>query len=429
MRYTVYDLISDVKRKIHGGSIPSSIQESLDEGRRNMIQQIRPPEMLRESYIEQALYPRVDRYACPDDLKYDNVVTIKVLSHYKNLDSLWRPLANVYKRDIDQKNRDNIFSINYDSGVKLMSVNHFRGLKECNHLKINEVNSLDKNGTWNIGGNVVNLRLDELTHVTKKGSLSFDINESSNTGFIENFTMDSVDLQDYLEKGAIFSWLDVPIQKNMVSVKFTLGSNTTDLTTDLYHGTVSHPHDNNTFVSGWNLLKYVIRDLSIVGNPNPKDIKYIRLDFTTNNEAIPNCHIDAINARKGEVYEMVYNSSFCLIDARTGAWKMKTTSNSDIFPFEEDTYQILMLETALVVQKEIYGNNAGAKSDVTDIEDELTKKYIKYRKDHKDQYIEPEQHTQVMGRQQYGVDYQYGQRHYHRENGWWEQGNNGNDNC
>lgn len=423
MRYTVYDLIQDVRVKIHGAGIPQTIQQFLDEGRRNMIKRVRPPEMMREAYIEQALYPRVDVYACPEDLKYGNVTDIKVLSHYKNLDSLWRPLAQLYKRDADRKDRDNVYSVNWKNGAKLMTINHPRGLKECDHLIINECNSLTKNGTWNVGGNVVNLRLDELNHITKKASLSFDINDSSTTGFIQNFTMNPVNLIDYMNTGAAFVWVNIPIPKNMVAIKFLFGSDATDLTTDYFYQTVAHPHDNNTFMTMWNLMKYMFNALNSEGNPNPKAISWVRVEFVTNGEAIPSCNLDAINARKGEVYEMTYNSSWCLIDALTGAWKPKTTSNSDYFPFEEDTYQLLMLETALVIQKYLYANNSGAKSDITDIEDELEKSYIQYRKDHKDQFIEPEQFTQVMGRQQYGLYYQYGQRHYHRDNGWWEQGN------
>jgi len=424
MRYTVFDLITDVKRKVHDATVPQ-IQSALDEGRRNLIGKVKPPEMERKAYIEQALYPRVDKYACPDDLKYQAIIDIKILHKYRNLDTLWEPLAQVYQREIDQKNRDNIFSINWENGVKLMTINHPRGLKNCNHLEINRVDSLTENGTWNVGGNVVDLRVDELNHITKKASLSFDINSSSSAGFIENFTMNPIDINDYLGKGAIFSWLSLPIPKEMLSVRLSIGSDNANY----YYNTVNQPHDNNVFITGWNLLKYMMSDMNSFGNPNPKAITYIRLDFNTTGEAIPNCNINAINIRKGEVYEAKYNSAFCLIDARTGAWKMKTTANSDIFPFEEDSYQLIMLETALVVQKNLYGNNAGAKADVTDIEDELEKKYFQYRKDHKDQFIQPEQATQIMGRQMYGYDDGIAGHHRHRPNGWYEQGLEDNSNC
>ena len=417
-RYTIYDLIIDIKRKVHG-STPSDVYSSIDEGRRNFTSKIKPPEMERKAYIEQALYDQVEKYAIPEDLKYEDVVDIKRLDHYKNLDSLWKPLAQVYRRQIDSKNRENIFAINYESGLKTMTIYRPRGLHKHEHIIINEFNSLTENGTWTVGGNVVNLRLDQLDHVSRKASLKFDINDSSTTGFIENFTMRSVNIEDYMNTGAIFSWLSIPLPRNMVSVKLTMGSNTADITTDLYEATVNQPHDNNEFTTGWSLLKYMLNTLSSVGNPNPKEIKYIRFDFTTTGTGIPNCNIDSLIVRKGHVYEMVYNSRYCIIDALTRAWKKTTTKNSDQLPFEEDTYQIFMLECALIVQKNIYANNAGAKSDVTDIESELEGAYKEYKRQHKAEFIEPEQYTNVMGRQTYG-NYESEGRHRHRDEGWFE---------
>ncbi len=397
--YTVYDLIQDVKRKIHGGDVPNPVDIALDEGRRKMIGKIRAPELKRTGYLEQALYPHVERYAVPEDLKYDNIIDIKKLSSYRNVDTMMRPLELVYDRRFDQNRRRsrNVISITNENGVKYAKISHPKGLKDHESTIINQSNSLTANGTWNVGGNVVNLRLDELNHVTRAASLAFDINNSSTSGFIENFTMDSVDLHDYLNTGAAFAWISIPDPIYLTSVKLTLGSDSSNLTNDIYYATVNQPHDNNMFVTGWNLLKYMLNNLNTVGTPNPKAITYVRLDFTTTGDPIPNCNMDSIIARKGEVYELKYNTAWCLIDPVTRAWKQRTTRNSDILPLEEDTYQILMLETALVVQKDIYGNNAGAKSDITDIEDELKGLYEEYSYNHTDENIEPSEYSYIEG--------------------------------
>lgn len=397
-KYTVYNLEVDVKRKIHGGSI-TDLQSSLDEGRRNMIGNIKPPEIIRTAFLEQAVYDQVTKYSTPEDLKYDNIIDIQMLSAYRNLDTLQHPLDLVYSRQFAQKRRNarNVVSIINENGVKYAQIYHPRGLKECQHLVLNDVNSLNANGTWNVGGNVGNLRLDELNHITKKASLSFDINDSSNTGFIENFTMKAVNIYDYLNKGAYFAWLSVPLPREMMSVKMTLGSNSADLTTDLYTATVNQPHDNNEFVEGWNLLKYMLNNLNSVGNPNPKAITYVRFDFTTTGEPIPGCNLDNLVVRKGVVYQMRYNSQYCIIDPLTRAWKQRTTSNSDILPLEEDTYSILMLETALVVQEELYANNFGASTDVTSIKSQLYDKYEQYRLNHTDETLEPTEESYVFG--------------------------------
>lgn len=397
-RYTVYNLEKDVTRKIHGGSIPD-LQGALDEGRRNMIKKVTPTEMTRMAYMENALYDQVDQYAVPYDMNYDNLVEIKKLDAYRNVDTLDHPLDLVYRRTFDQKRQraKNVISISYQNGVKYAMLSNPKGMKECQHLLVNDANSLTANGFWNVGGNVVNLKLDQLNHITGKASLSFDINGSSSTGFIQNFSMNPVDMSDYLSVGAAFTWLSIPIPKQVTSVQITLGSNLTNLSTDYYYATVNQPHDNNEFITGWNLLKYMLNSLSSVGNPNPKSIGYLRFDFNTTGQPIPGCNLDNIVIRKGVVYQMVYNSAYCLIDPVSGVWKQFTTTNSDILPLEEDTYDCLMLETALSVQKELYANNFGASTDVTAIERDLDAAYAHYKLNHTDEQLDPEEDSYIVG--------------------------------
>lgn len=403
-RYTVNDLAKDVNRKLHSGNVNmcKDFYGSLDEGRRNMTSKIIPPELVRTAYIEQALYDQVDKYAVPSDLKYDSVVDIKMLSSYRNLDRFQVPLIHIYRREFDQKRRDNVFAINWSNGLKTMSIFRPTGLEQCQHLIINEASSLTDNGTWNTGGNLVNLELDKLKYICGHGSLRFDFNNSGTTGFLENFTMTPVDLYDYLKVGAVFTWLSLSVFKIITSVKITLGSNTSDLTTDLYQYTVNSPHDNNEFMTGWNLLKFPLDNLVRVGNPNIRSISYVRFDFTTTGEAMVSCNLDNVVARKGVVYEMDYNTPNCIVDLSTQVWKQKATSISDLLPLEEDTYQILMLETALVVQKEVYSVAGGSVNDINDITDDLKTAYINFKNKHKDEFITPQQTTNRYGAMKYG---------------------------
>jgi hypothetical protein len=85
------------------------------------------------------------------------------------------------------------------------------------------------------------------------------------------------------------------------------------------------------------------------------------------------------------------------MDSVSGAWKEFTTSNNDIIIAEEDTYQILMLETALVEQKYLYANNFGAETDVTNIEALLYDAYASYAVNHTDESIAPNEDSYVVG--------------------------------
>ena len=386
---------------------------TVDKGRRAMIGKVRPPELMRKGYLEQALYPNVDRYAIPEDVKYQDVIELNLLAGYRTVDSMERPLQLVYRRRFDQKRNGaaNVMNIGYENGIKYARILNPAGLTQGpfitgdgqqvidgnQYVLINDCDSLSDNGTWNVGGNVVNLHLDQLNHVIGHGSLAFDINGSSTTGYIENFSLDSFDLDDLLQRGAVFSWLDLPLPKEMLAVKLTLGSDTGNLSTDLYTSTVNQPHDSNVFTTGWNLLKFMLNNLTVVGTPNPKALVYIRFDFTTTGQPIPNCHLDNIVARKGRVYEIVYNSSYCLVDPVSKAWKKVGTGNGDIIVAEEDTYNILLWESTTAAMKELFGSGQAAKTDVGSVEQEMMGAYSRYFAEHPSEALLDMDSTHVFG--------------------------------
>ena len=397
MRYNVGQLITDVDRKLHtgGAALTQDFFGALDEGRRNLIGKIQPPELTRVAFMEQALYDQIDRYAAPSDLQYDNVTEIKKLSSRFNVDTLTKPLEQVYLRRFDQKRQlaRNIFNVHHENGIKYMRIHDPRGLKQHEHILINEADSLTQNGNWNVGGNLVNLTIDHFQYIKGKGSLRFDLNNSGTTGFIETFNMKPVSIYDYLNEGSVFTWIYIPEFNSITSVKITLGSSLTDY----YYMTVNQPHDNNQFTNEWNLLSYVIQNMQTTGNPNPKNITYLRFDITTTGVPIYACRIDNIMARKGFVYQVTYGSAFCIIDPVTLLWKQIATQNSDLIPLEEDSYQLLMLETAKVVQYEAFGNGFRTLDDVNKIEAELQAKYLQYKRLHKDESIAPMQSSYVFG--------------------------------
>lgn len=409
--YTVGNLRIDIDSNLHAGGT-SGLQDfyrTVDKGRRVVVGKVRPEELIRKSYIEQALYPDVDRYAVPEDLKYSDIIDLNLLAGYRNVDTMNHPIEVVYRRRFDQKRggSNNIINIGYENGIKYARI--FRPLRGERYdinsnlpnapqfQVINNCDSLSDNGIWNIGGNVVDLKLDELNHVIGHASLNFDINNSSTTGFIENFTMTPVDLSTFLQRGATFAWLNVPLPKELLSVKLILGSNVGNLLTDLYQSTVNQPHDNNAFTDGWNLLKYMMNNLTITGTPNPAAIAYIRFDFTTTGQPIPNMHLDNIVTRMGRVYEMTYNSSYMFMDAFTGVWKKVPTANSDLIVAEEDTYELLMKESTLAAQQELYGSAYGAQSDVQNVAQELVGLYKTFKREHKSEMILPQDTERVYG--------------------------------
>ena len=399
--YTIYNLKQDVDANLHGGGVKQLINfyTTTDKARRALIGRVRPEELIRKSYLENALYPDVDKYAVPDDLKYDDVIELTKLSNYRNVDSMNQPLEIVYRRRFGQKRGGsaNVMNIGYENGIKFARILRPRGLCKNSFRLIHDCDSLDTNGTWNVGGNIVNLKEDKLLHLRGHGSISFDINDSSTTGFIENFTLTPFDLYDFLQKGAVFSWFNFPRAREVVSIRLIMGSDPLNLTTDLYEATVNQPHNNTQLIDGWNLLKYMAQNLSSVGTPNPRALTYIRFEINTTGQPVPNCNMDNIVARNGEVYDITYNSSYMIMDATHGFWKKIANANSDIIVAEEDTYNLLVWETTYAAQKELYTAGFGGEDDVNSVKSDLERAYVKYSLEHKSEAILESDSTHVFG--------------------------------
>lgn len=412
--YTISNIKQDVNANLPGGGIDQLVDffNTFDKGRRSVIGRVRPEELIKTAYLEDALYPDVNKYAVPEDMKYDDVIEIKRLAGYRNVDTMEHPLELVYRRRFGQKRGSaaNVMNIGYENGIKYARIfrptsgsrfgvgaNNTNNALNCEYRVIQNCDSLNDNGTWNIGGNVVNLREDKLKHVIGRGSLSFDINGSSSSGFIENFTLTPFSILDFLKRGAEFAWLNLSIPREMISVRLIMGSNQTDLTTDLYEASVNSPHDNSEFVTGWNLLKYMLQNLSMVGTPNPNNLTYIRFEFETTGQPIPNCNLDNIILRQGTVYEMTYNASYIIRDAVTGAWKKIPTKNSDIIVAEEDTYNLLVDEVTLAAQKESYQASPAAASSIDSVVIRLEKNYKKFGMEHKSEGVLESDSIHVFG--------------------------------
>lgn len=414
MFYTIYNLKQDVNANLPGGGINqlTNFFNTFDKGRRAMIGKVRPEELIRTSYLEAALFPDVDKYSVPADMKYDDVIQIMRLSGYRNVDTMEHPLELVYRRRFGQKRGSaaNVMNIGYENGIKYARIfrptsgnrfgegsNSNNNILYCEYRVIHNCDSLSLNGTWNVGGNVVNLREDRLNHVIGRGSLSFDINGSSTSGFIENFTLTPFSILDFLKRGAEFAWLNLPIARELISVRLIMGSNPDDLTTDLYEASVNSPHDNSEFVVGWNLLKYMLQNLTMVGTPNPTLLTYIRFEFETTGQPIPACNLDNIVLRQGTVFEMTYNSSYIVRDPVTGQWKKIPTENSDIIIAEEDTYELLVDEVTLAAQKESYQASPAAASSIDSVAVRLQAKYKKFMMEHKSEGVLESDSTHVFG--------------------------------
>lgn len=379
--YTVAQLASDLNRKLHTGAIEQTrgFYDAIWGGARNVKDKVYPPELKRVAFLEQALYDQVHRYALPNDFDVNKFIDLKILSQAANVPGLYQTSPRQLTRLFDSGmyaspvNATNI-AIDYDSGIKYALIS--TPFPQTTTI-IHPMSSLSENGTWNTSSNLVNLSVDKLNYISGNGSLRFDLNNSSNTGYIENFTLTPVDLSAYVQVGAIFNWVYLPTASAFTSVSLRWASSLTDY----YEFTVNGPHDNTSFTDGWNLLKFPFDNMITVGTPNPAAISSIRITFQTTGVAVTGVHIDNLVARQGKVYALKYYSNCFFEDPVTHVWKNRPTSLGDIIHCEDDTYGLLVLESALEIAQEV--QDSDMKIDYDKFNKELNDKYTLYITNHK----------------------------------------------
>jgi len=391
MSLTVSQLVSDAGRRISPTNPSDSrdILGAVGDSARRLLSLITPKDLSKRVEIENALYDQVYRFNCPEDLDSKNIMQWYRLNQNHNTDTFYHPMRQVTNRRFDEHkvNDKNLFTVEWQSGVKFLKVSDFQGNNPGQ--TIHKMESITENGTWNVFGNVVNLTTDNLTYIAGAGSLRVDVNVSSNTGGIENFTLTPVDISEYLTVGKVFTWVYIPNLNQLQTITLDLFS----AAGDYYSITVNSPHDTNQFQLGWNLVGFPLdtRFMTTVGTPNPADINHIKLTLVTNGTLLMNSvRFDNIVLRKGAVYGIQYVSDYMFHDAQTGLWKSIPTDPSDIIHIDNEVYNVLVSNLAVVLGEELFTGNK-TEVNMLRLEKWLDKDTKEYKKKNKEEFMDEQQ--------------------------------------
>ena len=400
--FTVGQLKLDLSRDVSPANPDDSrdINGAIAQGTEELLSSVKPKDLSKRSVIENALYDQVNRYACPEDLDTDKIMEWYKLKNNQDISSWFNPMTQVSNRAFSQNRGNqggisspaNIFTIEYQSGKKFIKVSDFTGVSGTT---ITEMNSITENGTWIPFGSVNNLAEDNLSYVTGSGALRFDITNSSNIGGIENFNIEPVDIEEFLNVGKVFTWVELPNVKQLQTVTLSLYSSLTDY----YEIQVQSPHDTDDFQLGWNLLGFELdrETMNTIGTPNPAAINHVIVTFESNGTLnMDSVRVDNIVLRKGEAYGIQYVANKVFQDADSGIMYSRPQNDSDVIICEYNTYQVLRQFCAAILAKEL----VSSQTDIDRIESDKTAATRLYKNKNKEEYIDE---TQTLRR--FGVYY------------------------
>ena len=342
--YNVQALKNDLQGVIHGTTLNqvTNLNGVLNRAARQLLLDVDPQETKRTLEFVNPIFNDVFDYPIAADVKGNAIIDIRPQVNRIPRD-VWSQAYN-QAFDIAKQNiyaSANMFTMNFNTGLKTLRVNApFLNPP----VIINQAEGQD-NGTWTTGGTASNLQTNNTNFVNGIGSLQFDI--TTGTGWVENSTMSTVNLQQVLNQAYLFAWTYVPVGSDLTSVDLRWGSSSSNY----YHQTVTQ-NQATAFVNGWNQDQFIWSQASVVGTPNPSAINYLRISLTvTANMA--GCLVNSISSILGTILSYEYYSKYLFRDAITGVFQETVTDDSNLINLDTETYNLLFnLVAWLAVQQQ-----------------------------------------------------------------------------
>lgn len=346
--YTVTNLKAEMAAMIHGTTLNKvqNVNGLIYRAARQLLLDCDPQETKVITPLASAIYDRVYDYQLPDDLKGNKVIDIRPQADRQPWDNSLQTYSKPF--DLTKGSLLDQFNINFDHGVKTIRISNSNLVPG---VTINACDSITGNGTWAVGGTASNLEEDDENFVSGSSSLKFNL--TTGTGWLENSTMDPINLSEWQSQAVQFLWTYLQNASKITSVNLRWGSSSSNY----YTVTATVNQQGNTFVNGWNLLDFDWDGATTVGSPNSSSISYVRVTWVTT-AAQTGMRLNNIVSRLGSIYEIVYYSKYLFEDALTGGWQETITDDSNIINLDTDSYNLLVYQCGLQLAQQLQGSDA-----------------------------------------------------------------------
>lgn len=282
-----------------------------------------------------------NEYHCPIDVKDYDVIDIR-----KRVDRS-KPYSLVSEEEFDiRKNVENyIFAIKDREQIRTLMVN---GVDDINTLDIHDCDTYNGNGTFSAVGDASAIATEITDYVEGDGAVSFSSSNTQVTAGITNTGFTSVDLSAY-EDQKVFVWVKIPTTVDLTKLtSFTLqwGSDASNYLSK----TVTRNNESIAFYHGWNLLKFDWASATETGTPDLTAIDYVSFYMTKDVTmgAVTGWIVDRILASIDSGVDLIYYSKYGW-QSEDGAWKSRSTVDSDQLNADETEFNLIVYKCAQIV--------------------------------------------------------------------------------
>lgn len=351
MSYNVLALKNDITAELHG-TTANEVQNfdgAINRAARQLMLDLDPQETKRTVEFVAPIFNTVFDYPIAADVKGNKIIDIFPQVQRLPLD-IWTQAYN-QAFDVAKQNiysAQNGFTINFNSGLKTIRIN-------APYLNppviINQIDSITNNGTWATGGTASNLSVDNTNFAQGAGSLQFDV--TTGAAYIENSTMDAVDLSAYLNQAYQFVWAYMPTGASVTSVNLRFGSSSADY----YTLTVTQNQEGTAFVNGWNQEQFPWASMTTVGSPDSSSISYARITLNVT-ASMTGVKVNGLNSILGTILSYSYYSKYLFRNSSTGTFQETVLDDADLINLDTESYNLLTYQVLYQVAQQIQGLDA-----------------------------------------------------------------------
>ena len=331
--YTQSQLLSDINRKIFGkiGMI-SSQEDFINEVARTVNNDVSIRSTRRKMPLSTGLFPMVYQYPAPTDLRDYKIIDIPPQA--KDYDDTFTMIPS---EQFHNRKRLGDVAIEDYNGVRTLLINS--EIPTGGQV----ISELDTLGTWEAFGGVENVAQDSSDYIKGSGAITFDISSvSDTTAGIVNTDINEFSLADYLGgDSAVFVWARINTPTDLTNYILRLGTDASNY----YSKTATVAHDGNTFVAGWNLIRFDLTNLTEQGTVTDASINYaaIYMTKTTGKVDETDYKFDWLLLNKGYRHNITYVSKYPW-QSETGVYKEKSTESSDLIVADTSEYDLFVLK-------------------------------------------------------------------------------------
>ena len=346
MSLNISTIKNKIEPKLRGTTInklAGSFNDKCAEAASNVLLRTNPPETIRKTRIENAIYSHIYDYAISQDIKGDNsVIDIRPIEQRSPSDDI----HGRTEQEFDLRRDRDTFAIEMVNSTKVLRLSKRVG----SHRVLHTMDALTGIGTVTGSGDVENLTTNTLELIAGAASVQFGLSGATGQGIITVTLPSAVDLSDIEDVGALFHWINFPTASRLSSIQFRWGSDSSNY----WYSNITAPHDRTSFEDAvFTLQRADWVSASEQGTPDSSSVTHIAIVFNyTAGDALTNVRVDNITAGGGKAYEALYYTDR-FFKSTAGSYLGTPTADTDVILIGQDGHNIFLYELMLVIAAEI----------------------------------------------------------------------------